>query len=154
MILKHQQNQNGFIALISVIVIFAILLVLASLIAFSSFFTRFNVLDFENKKVSVSLAEACAESALVNLAKDQTYSPSNLCVSVNGTDTCGGAANTKTCKICSITVVSPNNFSIVTRAAYNKTYTNLTVAANLGASNFTITSWDETLTTPPSCPVP
>jgi len=141
-------SNRGFVALISVIIIFAILLVLATLIATSSFFTRFNVLDYENKKVSTALAEACAETAMVNLAKDKDFNPTATgdCVSVG--DGCTDPARKKVCKICSIDpVLIPRTLgdpvTITVRAVYNGAYTNLQVQGNISSSNFAVTSWDE-----------
>lgn len=151
--LRHSQNQEGFIALISVIIIFAILLVLAALIAQSSFFTRFNVLDYENKKVSASLAEACVETALVNLAKDINYQPTNAAGDIVNVD------STKTCKICNPIIDSGTDKVIVTRAFYNKAYTNLQVKGDFFGGNFRVTLpgqyWDEVASNPaPSCSLP
>jgi len=149
--LKHYRNQEGFVALISVIIIAAILIVLVALIATSSFFTRFNVLDYENKKVSASLAEACAEIALVNLAKDPTVYPGSIPAAGQQITVDTG----KTCKICSVTASSP--YTIVTRAKYNKAYTNLTVVGTLSLSNFDVTSWSEQpnyLGIPGTCDLP
>jgi hypothetical protein len=145
--LKDSRNQKGFIALISVIIIFAILLMLTALIATSTFFTRFNVLDYENKKVSANLAEACAQIAMVNLAKDPGGYPGSLPVAGQQITIATG----KTCRICAIT---SGPFIITTRAVYNKAYTNLKVVGTLNSSNFNVTSWDEFTPYSDSCAVP
>ena len=142
------KSQDGFIALISVIIIFAILLVLVALIAVSGFFARFNVLNYENKKVSSFLAEACAENALVNLAKD----PANYPGSIPATGMLVTVEAGKSCRICSVSASSP--YAIVTRAVYNKAYTNLVVNASAGTGNYTINSWDEQATYVGSCALP
>ena len=148
--LRINSFQDGFVALVSVIIIFAILLVLVALIATSSFFTRFNVLDYENKKVSVALAEACVETALVNLAKDPVNYPLGIPIPQGRQETIEFG---KTCRICPIGGSNPN-FIIYTRSSYNNAYANLTINASLTATNFTITSWDESLTFPAGCVLP
>jgi hypothetical protein len=155
--MKHEfgiKNQSGFIALISVIVIAAILIILVALVSTTNFFTRFNVLDYENKKVSTSLAEGCINTAIVNLAKDVSYAPvaGGDCLSMGGT--CGGVDPQKVCRICSVTT-SGSNKIIVARAKYNKAYTNITAKVTPGTTDFTVNSWDETATyTGSPCIVP
>ena len=143
---RNFHNQDGFIALTSVIIISAILLILVAVVSTAGFFTRFNVLDYENKTISSALAEACVETALVNLAADPTNYPASIPVPAGKQIT---VDSTKTCRICSVSATT-----IKTRAAYNKAYTNLTVVGNLDASNFNVTSWDENLTGPAGCNLP
>ena len=141
---------KGFIALISVILISAVLIALVVMVSAAGFYSRFNVLDYENKKVSVSLAEACAETALVNLAKNPTNYPSSIPPA--GILTTVDLAAGKTCRICLVSLSSP--YSIITRAVYNNAYTNLTVTGTLGASNFNVSSWDEQASYAGSCLLP
>jgi hypothetical protein len=67
-------NNKGFIALISVIIISAVLLVVTSTLSFSGFYGRYNILDSELKERSKSLAEACGDIAILKLAGDINYS--------------------------------------------------------------------------------
>lgn len=150
----NYNNQDGFIALMSVIIISAILIVLVVIISTSSFFTRFNVLDYENKKVSNFLAEACVENALVNLAKDPSYHPTDT---INGDKvTVDLASANKTCRICQIsgsgTFVDP--YAIKTRAVYSNAYTYFAVKAESAPGNLKIDSWDEQTSYSGSCAVP
>lgn len=148
---------KGFIALISVIVISAILLMLVFTLGLSSFFNRYDALDAENKRISLGLAEACVNVAMVRIAKDSDYginppiAADGECVSVS--DTCGAGAK-KVCKICSVTDTSfPKTIS--TRAAYNGAYTNVSVAINnTTPGNFTLRSWSEVPTGPSDCTPP
>lgn len=148
--MTYRHGSRGFIALMSVIIISAILLVLMFTLGLSSFFNRFDVLDTENKRVSLGLAEACVNVAMVKIAQDPSYNPSGECVSVS--DTCGPGAK-KVCKICSVGSTFPK--TIDTRAVYNGAYSNVSVAVdNLGTGNFTVTSWSEVPTGPAGCTVP
>ncbi len=149
---KFLNNQQGFVALISVIILSASLLILVALISIAGYYTRFNVLDLEDKQVSVALAEGCTETALVRIAQNSSYAPagSGDCVSIGGT--CGAADPQKVCKICSVS--AGPSYDIVTRAVYNKAYSTVKVKATLLGTSFTINSWDEQTTGPAGCTVP
>lgn len=155
---SNAKSGNGFIALMSVVIISAILLTLVFTLGVSSFFNRFDALDAENKRVSLGLAEACVNVAMINLAQDSTYSLATggpgTCVSVG--DTCPavvGAQTSKTCKICSV-VTSAGQSTINVRAVYNQTYSNIATVVTLSGNNFTITSWNESPAGPAGCIVP
>ncbi len=120
------QKQRGFIALISAIIISVILLLVITNLSLTSFYDRFNVLDTELKTRSSDLAEACADTALLNVAKNITYTGS---VSV-GADTC---------TIQSVTGSSQK--TILIQANYKNYYTNLQIVAN--ASDASVVSWQE-----------
>ena len=70
---KKQKNQNGYIALMTAIIICLILVGLALLLSASGYFTRFNVLGGEDKRVSLGLAESCVNVALLKIAKSPDY---------------------------------------------------------------------------------
>ena len=142
------EKQDGFIALISIVLIFSALIILVSLVSISGFYARFNVLDYENKKISMGLAEACGETALVNLAKDPTGY--GLTISSAGQQITVDTG--KTCRVCSVSTTSP--YTILTRASYKNAYTNLSVNGTLGVSNFNVTSWDEFSNYTGSCTLP
>lgn len=144
----NRHNQNGFVALVSVIIIFAVLIILVGITSTTSFYTRFNVLDYENKKVSVALAEACANTAMVNLARDPAnYPPA---IPPAGEQITVDAA--KTCRICPMSSGSP--YTIITRARHNSAYTNLEITGTLTSSNFSVSSWAEQPTYTGSCTLP
>jgi len=132
-------RQKGFIALTSVIVISVLLLAITVRLGFSAFFNRLDVLDSESKERSSALAEACVDTAILNIARNAAYNPSNQVVAV-GSDQC---------TIVSVTS-SGSQKIIKTQAVINKAYTNLKISIN---SDFSINSWDEcaTLATSP-CP--
>lgn len=69
------QEQGGFIALISVIVITLVLITVTVALATKGFLDRFNILDGENKEISAGLASACVESARIKIARDPAYDP-------------------------------------------------------------------------------
>lgn len=150
------KKESGYIALISAIVISSLLLIITFTANFSSFFARFNILDSEYKKVSTGLAEACAETAILEIAKNPAWSPdvNGTCVGVG--DPCPGGP--KVCKICSSINAGGNDFEIKTRASYgnpDKAYTNLVVNVTRSATDVRVNSWEEVGTyLGPDCPLP
>ena len=140
------QKERGFVALISVIIISAILLVLVYTLGASSFFTGFDALDAENKRVSLGLAEACVNDAMLQIAQGNDIStelsPAIMVDSVGP----------KTCRICE---AKADTGQILTRAVYKGAYTNLSVAVDPSSPTLTITAWSETPTySGPACILP
>jgi len=70
--LQKANSQKGYIALISAIIISVVMLGLITAVSTSGFFTRFNVLDGENKRVSLGLADSCQQVALLAEVKNST----------------------------------------------------------------------------------
>jgi len=124
-----KKKQNGFIALMSVIIISFVLLLVAVSLSFSSFFQRFNVYDSELKAVSNSLANACADVALLKIANGQSFSPNEIIT-----------INSNTCTIKSVTVAD-GEATILIQASYQNAFTNLKIKVN--TSTASITSWTE-----------
>ena len=134
-------GDRGFIALISILVISAVLLVLLFTLETASFFTRFGALEAENKRESLSLAEACVSVARLQFARGD-YAQKSVQVDVSDT--------TKVCKICEITAAG----SIKIRAVYKGTYTNLVIAIDPHAPE-SLRSWSEVPNyVGPACTIP
>ena len=126
----HLKNQQGYIALMSVIVISVLLLSMTTSLGFSGFFSQFNILDFESKERGLALARACQSVAILNLAKGLTTT-GNIAV---GDDVC---------TIISVEKDSPTlgKTIIKTQGVFNKSYSNLKVIIN--NNNFNIISSEE-----------
>ena len=122
------KKQNGFIALMSVIIICAILLLIAGALSFAGFYSRYNILDSELKDRSSALAEACVDQTLLKIAVDPSYSG-------NATSTVG----TGQCYTYPITISNPEVFDTV--SIYNNYYTHIQVSIN--KPDLTINSWQE-----------
>jgi hypothetical protein len=126
-------------ALISVIIIGAILTVLMYTLNAGMYFSRFDALSGENKRESLALAESCVNSALLKLAQNSAYAPASA----------GDKISVDTGKNCTICTVWSN---IVTRATYNGTFTTLTATGTLGNGVFTMSNWQENPSnTVPAC---
>jgi Tfp pilus assembly protein PilV len=128
MIQSHRSN-GGYIALISAVTISAILLAITAALGYTAFFARYNMLDSEYKEMGSALAEACAETALLKLANDSTYT-GNEVVTVSSSP----------CTIRPVSV-SGGQVTIEVQSIIQNTYTNLEVVAASGTLG--IISWQE-----------
>ncbi|MDD5050451.1 MAG: hypothetical protein PHV93_01785 [Candidatus Pacebacteria bacterium] len=129
---QKKEKKKGFIALVSAIIISAVLLAILLSLNLGSFFTRFNILDSENKKRSALLALACFETARMNLSEDSLYAGNEKIM--EGEDSC---------RICPLQA-SPGGIEIQTRALVHSAHTNLKALLNSG--NLSILSFEETAT--------
>ncbi len=123
-------SSKGFIAITTTMILSVILLVVATSLSFSGFFTRYNILDSELKKVSVALAEGCVDQGLLMLAT-QTYTTSTTTIKIGE-------------KYCDLgPVPSTGNPRLLhTQASSSKYYTNLTIEAD--EDTLKISCWIET----------
>lgn len=138
-------GERGFVALMSVIIISAILLVLIFTLGASSFFSRFDSLDAENKQESLGLAEACVNAAMLDIAQGDNFISEQPAVVVDSSN------SKKTCRICEAT----SGGVILTRAVYNSSYTNLSLTISTTPGSFAVTNWSEQPTySGPTCTVP
>lgn len=124
-----KNSQNGFIALVSAIIISAVLLVATVTLSYSSFFVRYNLLDGEYKERSSALAEGCVDAAILKLAGDPSYS--------------GNEPITIGSELCTVRPVqiSGNNKIIETQAEFQNSYTNLRVVVD--QNTLAVQSWQE-----------
>lgn len=141
---KHSpQHNNGFVALISAILISATLLALLLATNLSSFYARFDALDAERYQAAQNLAGACAREALLRLAQNYSYAPAP-----------GGDLVSVGAGSCTIVGVSPPDMggdrTITASAAKGDSYANVMVVANVkdpsavsGGPNITIISCQE-----------
>jgi hypothetical protein len=116
--LKHRDEQ-GFIALISAIVISVLLLNITFTLSFSGYSSRFNILNAEFKSISAALANACVDTAIVKLIEDSSYAGGETIEIDPG----------KFCEIISVT--GSTEKTIKTQADFNSAHTNLEVVVEL-----------------------
>lgn len=128
--LQPTTYHRGFIALISTIIIAAVLLVLMVSTATTTFKSRFAVLDAELKEVSRGLAEACVETAILKYAQDDTYP-------MSGTFPDTVPVGSRECVIKEV----DTNGVIKAQGEINNIYTNLLV--DFDTNDFSIESWEE-----------
>lgn len=123
------KTESGFIAIMSVVIIGAVLMAVSFALSMSGFFARANITDGEFKERSFALAEGCADDALVKVAADTSYSPTNEMVTIG----------TGQCTIVSITGGSQK--TIRTTAQVQGATTTIQVIANV--TTLAISSWQE-----------
>lgn len=120
---------RGFIALMSAIIISAVLLLVVTTSSFTGFYTRLNVLDTELKARSFAAADACASVALFELA--QNLNPSDVVLSLNNLDEC---------RVGAVTGTAQKTFRVQATSS-NSAVTNLQIVVD--TSDFSIVSWQE-----------
>ncbi len=149
-----KNSRSGFVALLSVIIMSAVVLVMIFTLGTGVFFSRFSVLENENKRISSGLAEACANTAILKIAQNDSYAPAvgGECVSVS--DTCGASDAIMICQICSVHL-SGSIYTVRSRAEYKGSFTTLQVQGVMGPASFTLSAWSEIPAyTGSICPLP
>lgn len=115
---------RGFIALMSVIIISAVLLLVVTTSSFTGFYSRFNMLDAELKARSAAAADACADTQLLKAAQNN-FTPTTL--TLNSIDVCQAVA------------LASNTIKVQATSS-NSAVTNLLVTYN---SDYSIHTWQE-----------
>jgi len=130
--LQTKNPSGGFIALISILLVSMVLLVTVTTLNLTGYIARESILDAEFKEMSISLAEACGNIAVIKLASDFTYTQTSESVEmVNGNQ----------CKIISVTGSSTIKTARV-QANSHELYTNLEIEVT-NSPSFKINSWKE-----------
>ena len=124
-----KKNQQGYIALTSVIIISILLITISTALSSVNYYSRFNILESEFKQRSLSLAESCVDQALINIVQGVSTLP-NAQVTWNGSN----------CTINSSTDSGANKI-IKTQGMFQNSYTNLEVVVKV--SDLSLVSWQE-----------
>lgn len=122
-------------ALISAVIVSALLITLGVTLSMTGFFARYNIANAEYKERSIALAEACGDLALAKIAMDSTYSLNNYMQTVEGTDQCT-----------IVSVISNGTiYTITTKANFPATppasYTTIEIKAKV--ADLSLVSWLE-----------
>jgi hypothetical protein len=130
--IQNRKSEQGFVALVSAVVVSALLIIIAASLGYTGFFTRFNILDGEYKEISRGLAESCAELARVEIANNINY------------DATGGRQYPvgENAEICTI-FPGPSSGYYRSHAEYKRSHTNIVAGYARSGSNVTVTSWSE-----------
>ncbi len=83
MINYRAKQDRGFIALITAVIISAILLLISINLSLTGFYSRSNILDFELKETSSNIAEACVDVAILKIINNSNYSPADESVNIS-----------------------------------------------------------------------
>ncbi len=148
--MRRPPSQRGFIALLSVSIISAILMLYIFTIGVASFFNRIDTLEAENKRVSLGLAEACINASMLRVA--QNIPTNNLCIPTMG-GTCGGTDAQLVCKIC--TTSAGGGFATTTvRAVWRGSYSTIQASFDTLPGSYKIVDWRELQAPNGLCTVP
>lgn len=121
---------NGYIAIISAIILSAVLMLLAIGLSLSSYFNLSDIQDSNLKDITVSLAEGCAEVALLKMAFSSSYSGNeNLTIA------------SSTCAILPVESSSTQKI-IKTQASFANSATNLKITIS-SSSALKVLFWEE-----------
>lgn len=137
-----KKQPRGFVALMSVVIISAILLLYVFGLGASGFLARFDALDSENQRIARSLAESCVQAALLKVAQNNSYAPAASGDSVTVSD--------GSCKICPGT----NSTTIVTRALYKGAFSNIRATVTFTNGTYVVNSWSEDANGDTACTLP
>ena len=120
---------KGYIAITSAVIISVLIMGVVFAVSFSGFFNRFNILDSSLKETANSLAEACAETALVKLAENSNYGGNeNIAI---GDEQCAISA----------LETNGNQKIIKTKAIVQNAVANFKITVD--AATLSIVSWEE-----------
>ena len=126
------QRKKGYIALMSAIIISLILTGMTFALSGSGYFSRFNVLNSEYKRVSLGLAESCVNSALMNISQNYAYAPAAVGDSIN--------IGAQHCLIKSVTygpeVAGRKAAYITAQADYQGAFSNVKVSATIASTTY------------------
>ena len=134
-------KKNGFVALITSIVLSAILLTVAIALNQIGFLTRGEILDSEYKTRSSALAEACADIALLKLAANPAYSGGEPSIAV-GSDTCAIGVVSQNTPISGQTTIITSAVFPASSVTSQNAVTKLKIVVQ--SSDLKTVSWDET----------
>jgi len=128
-----KNNQRGSIALISILIVSAILLILVLGTSESQISTSYQQLNSNSNKYSYYISEACLEDAVGRIKRDANYN--------GGTTSIGDGAN---CEV----EISGNNPRIITVTTTYMNYTNsyqaqISVTTNGQANNIRLLNWEK-----------
>lgn len=134
--MNYTPHNKGYIALMSAIIISLILVGMTFSISTGGYFSRFNVLNSEYKRISLGLAESCVNSALLRVSQDYNYLPAAVGDSVD--------VGAETCLIKSVTygpeVAGRKPAYITAQADYRGAFSNIKVSATVASTTYANTS--------------
>jgi|SRR3989344_1827515 len=130
--------EQGFMALMSAIVMSVLLIAITLSLGISSFFGRFDILDSESKERSMGLAEACVSQATSEVSTGTVYATLTVFPIPNSTESCKRMSEQ-----------NGNEYIIKAQGEFNKSFTNLKVVVD--SSTFDVVSWQECANIDISC---
>ncbi len=125
------KKNDGYIALVSALVLSLIVIAVTFAVSLSGFLSRFNILASYTKESSAALAEACVETARLKLIQSSSYAGNEII-----------AIGTGTCTIYPLETPVGAQRIIKAAASTERSTTNLRVTVT--ADDAAVVSWEET----------
>ena len=130
-----RKRETGYVAIITAIIISAVLIQTVIFAGTEGLFLRTNMLDAESKARSRSLSEGCLQKALLSLAQDESYR-----LDPPGEEIDLGDDNT--CRIYSVLDGSSSGTVVIMgQSVVHNSYTNLSLTVN--TSDFSTVEFQE-----------
>ncbi len=126
---SNLKPRNGYVAIVMAMIICAAIVLIVTTISQSSFLNRAGIAAAHYKERSRSLAQACANTALLKLVSSSSYA---------GGETINVASDT--CNIVSVVSTSTGRI-ISTQGIFASSYTNYKVT--VASATVSIISWEE-----------
>lgn len=123
------KKQDGFILLISSVVIAAVLTAVIFSVSFGGFFTRFNLLDSESKEKSLVLAEACGQIAVLKRIQNSSYVGNETLIIGNDT--------------CQVLALESSGSEIIIKTKADVSHAVSNVQINLDSATLAVIRWRE-----------
>lgn len=148
--MRHASHNRGFIALMSMLLLSAVLAMLIFSTSTSTFFARFNTLDRENKRLASGLAESCTHLAILYLTENYSYDPVDDPLFVSGKGV-PKMIKDGTCFIESVLPHAPRSgnhvtVTILTKGIYQNSISVFQVTADVKNPTSNISSTDSYIT--------
>ena len=148
MMIEKRTTEEGYIALIAAILISVSLLIMVAVVSFEGFYSRFTILESELKEQSDYLAEACVQTAILKISKDEQYYlasfPEIILVEANDPTDPG---DDMTCEIVDVSHIGfgiPGDYNIEAKGVSGDAITNLCVTVEFSSNtSYTIEDWEE-----------
>ena len=135
-LLESLNSRSGFIAIVSAVIVAVMLLTVTLSLSFTGFFARFDTLNLEYKERSLSLAEACADTAIFQIASNQAF-----VVATPQTVTIGSFTFAYTVGPVSGGINTIKTKATFPQAGVEQSVTNLLISVD--SVTLGVTSWDE-----------
>ncbi len=131
--MKNSRAPRGYIALISMLILSAILAAVAMSAGSASYFARQGVLQQEEHALARARADSCAHVALLQFAEDPSYRPRSG----------GETVQIEPKRACTIDAVSASDTEVVITARAHEGLVSVEVEARATRAPLRLVSWKE-----------
>ena len=147
-------SARGFVALMTVVILGAMLTVMVFSIGVATFFSRLNVVEREYKRTSLAYAEGCLEKALLDLARGVNVATGCINFDTNQPTYMCDMSTKGLCRVCtslSAPVSLPAVLSV--RGYYRDAFTNLEILVTRDLAGYHVIKWQEMANGDPNCAI-